>query len=53
MSNKLQPYLAGVAALYISAHGGRAAIGVEGMIAFSKSLSSAGNPLFWDDGSRT
>ncbi|KAH9208397.1 peptidase S8/S53 domain-containing protein [Leptodontidium sp. 2 PMI_412] len=47
------PYLAGVAALYISAHGGRAAIGVEGMIAFSRSLSSAGNPLFWDDGSRT
>ncbi|KAH7398048.1 peptidase S8/S53 domain-containing protein [Cadophora sp. MPI-SDFR-AT-0126] len=47
------PYLAGVAALYISAHGGRAAIGTEGMIAFSKSLSSAGNRLFWYDGSRT
>jgi len=50
MTNTSQPYIAGVAALYLSAHGGRAALGVERVNAFAASLTSAGTPVYWNDG---
>lgn len=44
------PYLAGVAALWLSAHGGRAALDVEDLVKASKALTSAGMPLFYNLG---
>lgn len=47
------PYVAGIAALYMSKYGGRAKLGPEGVRELRERITSSGSPLNWNDGSGT
>lgn len=47
------PYIAGVAALYMAAHGGRAALGGEGVAELKRKIMTSGTLINWNDGVTT
>lgn len=47
------PYIAGVAALYMGAHGGRAAMGGEGVAELKRKIITSGTLINWNDGVTT
>lgn len=47
------PYIAGVAALYMAAHGGRAAMGGEGVAELKRKIITSGTLINWNDGTAT
>lgn len=44
------PYIAGVAALYMAAHGGRSALGGEGVAELKRKIMTSGTLINWNDG---
>ncbi|KAI5843899.1 subtilase [Morchella snyderi] len=47
------PYIAGVAALYMAAHGGRAKMGGEGVAELKRKIITSGTLINWSDGVTT
>lgn len=44
------PYIAGIAALYMGVHGGRAAMGSEGAAELKRKIMTSGTLINWNDG---
>lgn len=47
------PYIAGVAALYMAAHGGRSEMGGEGVAELKRKIITSGTLINWNDGTAT